>query len=361
MERDFFEIGPIRPPSEGGSYSLLIRATRNCPWSRCTFCYGTPYNREKFQLRGVEEIKKDIDAAKRIAQGIKAFSWKLGFGGTIDRYRAPTILRAIVQGNPVIGEEHCFVTVFNWLVSGAKTAFLQDANTLIMRTPELVEVNRYLKETFPALERITSYARAKTAAKKTLEELKSLKEAGLSRLHIGLESGDNEILKEVDKGVTAEEHILAGKKVKEAEIELSEYVMPGLGGKAKWVQHAINTAKVLSEIDPDFIRLRSLVPRPSTPLFDAYQRGEFELTSPHERLWELKLMVESLEISGRLCFDHLVNWQFKHRKGWLFRQDYEGYKFPEQKQRVLDLIETGLEIDESHYVWAKDLISLPHL
>ncbi len=229
-----FEIGAIRPPSEGGSYSLLIRVTRNCPWSRCKFCYGMPYNREKFQLRAVEDIKKDIKAAKAISDEIKQVSWQLGYAGKMNNIVGSTI----IQREPDLGSNHSFVTVFNWLSSGGHTAFLQDADSLIMRTPELIEVVKYLKETFPSLERITSYARAKTIYRKTVEELKGIRVAGLNRLHVGLESGDDELLKHIDKGVTAEQHIIAGRKAKEAGFEFSAYVMPGLGGRARSEQHA---------------------------------------------------------------------------------------------------------------------------
>ena len=139
-----FELGAIRPPSEGGSHSLLIRVTRNCPWSRCKFCYGTPYNREKFQLRGVEDIKKDIQAAKTISDEIKQVSWQLGYAGQINNVVGSTI----IQREPNLSESHSFITVFNWLNSGGRTAFLQDADSLIMRTPDLIEVIKYLRETF---------------------------------------------------------------------------------------------------------------------------------------------------------------------------------------------------------------------
>ncbi|MFC1995942.1 radical SAM protein, partial [Chloroflexota bacterium] len=256
-----FEIGAIRPPSEGGSSSLLIRVTRNCPWSRCKFCYSTPYNREKFQLRPVEDIKKDIQTAKTISDEIKQVSWQLGYAGQINNVVGSTIIRR----EPSLSESHSFGTVFNWLSSGGRTAFLQDADSLIMRTPELIEVIKYLKETFPSLERITSYARAKTICHKTLEELKGIRAVGLNRLHVGLESGDDELLEYIDKGVTAEQQIMAGRKAKEAGFEFSAYVMPGLGGPTMSKQHAKNTARVLNEINPDYIRLRPFVPRPNTP------------------------------------------------------------------------------------------------
>ena len=352
-----FEIGAIRPPSEGGSYSLLIRVTRNCPWSRCKFCYGMPYSREKFQLRAVDDIKKDIQAVKAIGDEIKRVSWQLGYSGQINNIVGSTI----IQREPNLAESHCFVTVFNWLSSGGRTAFLQDADSLIMRTPDLVEVVKYLKETFPSLERITSYARAKTIYRKTMEELKGIREAGLNRLHIGLETGDDELLELIDKGVTSEQHIIAGKKAKEAGFEFSAYVMPGLGGPIRSEQHAKNTARVLNEINPDYIRLRPFVPRPNTPLLDEYQRGELQLSSPHERLKELKIMIGALTVTSRVCFDHMMNAWRKESGALLFTQDYEGYKFPEEKGRVLELIEEGLRVSESIHISAKDMMAMPGL
>ncbi len=250
--------------------------------------------------------------------------------------------------------------VFRWLRSGARNAFLQDANSLVMRTSDLLEVIRYLKQTFPSLQRITSYARAKTLAQKTktLEELKELRKAGLSRLHVGLETGDDELLKYVNKGVTSEEHVLAGRKAKEAGFELSEYWMPGLGGKTFSKQHAMNTARVLNAINPDFVRSRCFVPRKTTPLFEEWKKSEFQLLSPHEELKEIGMMIENLKITGKVCFDHYINPAYRVESGyvWLFKQDYNGYKFPEEKPKVLELVKQGLEIDESLYMRAEDLV-----
>jgi radical SAM superfamily enzyme YgiQ (UPF0313 family) len=354
-----YEIGSIRPPSEGGSSSLLIRVTRNCPWNKCTFCYGFAYNRERFQLRSIEEIKADVNAAKAISNEIGVLSWKLGYAGKIEP------LAEVLQNNlfnsynlAIDSNLHCIVNVFNWLCSGGKTVFLQDADTLIMRTPQLLEVIDYLRETFPSIERITSYARAKTIYRKKSEELSQLRQAGLSRLHIGLETGDDDLLSYVNKGVTAEEHIAAGKKAIEAGFELSEYIMPGLGGRSKWVQHAQNTARVLNEINPHFIRSRPFVPKYNTPMFEAYRQGEFELSSQHERLREIKLMIENLQVTSRVCFDHSYNPSYRlgNRFIPLLKQDYSGYKFPEEKQVVLDLIIKGLEIDEKAFISASTMI-----
>jgi len=360
-----FEIGSIRPPSEGGSRSLLIRTTRNCPWNQCKFCYGTPYNREKFQLRSVEEIKRDIDAAKTISELIEVIAEKLGGIDWAARLVDPFFLynKDFMELDEKESKNfQSVVNVFNWLHSGAKSAFLQDANSLIMRTNELIEVITYLRQTFPSLERITSYARAKTLAQKTktLEELKELRKAGLSRLHVGLETGDDELLKYINKGVTSEEQVLAGRKVKEAGFELSEYWMPGLGGKAMSEQHARSTARVLNAINPDFVRSRRVVPRKATPLYEEWKKGEFQLLSPHEELREIQIMVENLDITGRMCFDHFINPTYRVESGyvWLFKQDYDGYKFPEEKPKVLELIKQGLEIDESLYIHAEDLVEM---
>jgi len=354
-----FEVGPIRPPSEGGSHSLLLRATRNCSWNRCRFCYGMIYNREKFELRSVEDIKKDIDAVKAIADEIKAVSWKLGYGGAVKA----DVGIAMIRRDPSLRANQSFVIVFDWFHFGARTVFLQDANTLIMPTDQLLEVVRYLKKTFPTIERITSYARAKTLVKKPLEELKELSSAGLSRLHVGLETGDDELLSNVDKGVTAAEHIEAGKKAKEAGFELSEYVMIDLGGRARSEQHARNTARVLNEIDPDFIRLRPLAIGPGLPLYEDYTQGLLQLSSPHERLQEVKTLVENLHVTSSVCFDHFLNSWYRDsdRRYTLFKQEYDGYKFPQEKDKVLQLIEEGLRVDESTHIHVKDLIGLAHL
>jgi radical SAM superfamily enzyme YgiQ (UPF0313 family) len=349
-----FEIGAIRPPSEGGDLSLLLRVSRNCPWSRCTFCYGQFYNRERFQLRTVGEIKAEIDTVKTITDELKALSWNLGLDGNLVPLarRLPELLLNGKEASELNTKEfrnvHCVINVYNWLVTGSKSVFLQDADSVIMYTDQLAEVIRYLKNTFPDIVRVTSYARSKTLAKKTPDELKLLRKAGLSRLHIGMETGDDELLALVNKGVTSVEHILAGKNVKEAGFELSYYVMPGLGGKAFWERHAVNTAKVLSEINPDYIRMRPLVPMAGTPLLTAYENGEFVLTSPRERLLEIKLMMENLNVNSRISFDQVTNTNLLSEGNLvpLFRRDYEGYKFPEEKEKVLEICEEGLRLDE---------------
>jgi len=309
-----FELGPIRPPSEANS--LLIRATRNCPWNRCKFCHI--YKGKRFELRPVEEIKQEILTVKAIEDKLKKISWESGYGDKVEEVAA-----AVLNGPP----NEIYFNVALWLYHGGTSAFLQDANTLIMRTPDLVEVLKFLKQTLPTITRVTSYGRSKTAAKKKLEELVALHKAGLSRLHIGLESGYDPLLKYMDKGVTAAEHIVGGKKIVESGISLCEYVVLGLGGKKMWREHATETARVLSEIDPEFIRVRTLTTKPGMPLHDEVKSGQFVRATDEEIVVEEKLLIENLDCHSYFVSDHITN----------LLQEVEG-KLPEDKERMLDTI-----------------------
>ncbi len=289
-----YELPPMRPPSE--AYSLLIRVMRGCPWNYCTFCPAYKGYPRKNTIRSVAEVESDIDE-----------------------------LRASVDHLHLQGYE-----------GEPTTAFLADSNAIVIKTEDLIEIVGYLYQVFPSLERVTSYGRAKTVLSKKPEELKKLREAGLTRLHLGLESGDDEVLGRVKKGATAQEMIEAGKKAKEAGFELSEYVMPGLGGKGASRQHAQGTARVLNAIDPHYIRVRPLMLVPGTPLWDEYASGEFEPLSRYEVLAEIGALVEGLDVTSNVCFDHYANPP-------IFRQDWEGYRFPEEKAAVLKLIEGAFE------------------
>ena len=172
----------------------------------------------------------------------------------------------MLDREPELNTSHGFVMIYNWLISGGKTAFLQDANSLILPTEKLVDILKHLRKTFPSLNRVTSYARSKTLSQRKLEELIEIRKAGLDRLHVGLETGDDVLLKRMRKGVTSEGHISGGRKAMEAGFQLSEYWMPGLGGKEMWKEHAKNTARVLNEINPNYIRSRPLPPH-RVPLF----------------------------------------------------------------------------------------------
>jgi hypothetical protein len=312
---DSFELGTYRPPSE--AYSLLIRATRNCPWNRCRFC--GMYKGKKFELRPVAEIKQDIEVMKDTRDRITELAWRSGYGSRVREVAATVLNKPPSQA---------FYNIALWMYGGGEYAFLQDANSLIMRTRELVEVLGFLRETFPGINRVTSYGRSKTASKKTLEELVEIHEAGLTRLHVGLETGYDRLLGYMDKGVTAAEHITGGRKVVESGISLSEYVLLGLGGKEMWREHAIETARVLNEISPDFIRIRTLSVNKGLPMYQDVDNGSFVRLTDEEIIEEERLLIEHLECSSNYVSDHIAN----------LLQEVEG-RLPEDKEKMLAVID----------------------
>jgi radical SAM superfamily enzyme YgiQ (UPF0313 family) len=280
-----YENPVYRPPSEADS--LLIQATLGCPHNKCTFC--GMYKGCKFRIRPVDEIKEDILAARKY------------YGDSFD------------------------------------SAFFPDGNTIIMKTAQLEEIFTFTRRTFPGIKRITLYASAKFLKMKTLADLKRLKTAGLNRLHQGLESGNDEILKRIQKGADAQLMINTGQKVKQAGIELSEYVLVGIGGIELWKAHAQDTAQVLNAINPDFIRLRTWVPVPVAPLYKEYQSGKFQLLSPHQALAETRLLLENLETDSLFLSDHISN--FVNLSG----------RLPRDKQSMLDKIDRALKMDEGSF------------
>ncbi|MGE5253431.1 MAG: radical SAM protein [Planctomycetaceae bacterium] len=319
---DLLEMGPIRPPSE--AQSLLIRVTRNCPWNQCEFCHT--YKGETFSIRPVEEVKRDIDQARAIADEIRELSWKTGQAGRITQ----TVLRQFFS-YPHSQSAAC-QNVSGWLYFGGTQVFLQDGNSLMRKTGDLLEILRYLKEKFPSIQRMTSYGRARTLAKKTVEELKELREAGLSRIHIGMETGYDPLLQYMKKGVTAKEQVAAGRNVVASGISLSEYLMPGLGGERWWREHALESARVLNQIDPDFIRLRTLYVRRNMPLYRKVEAGEFVRPSDDRIVVEIRLFLETLEgIHSMVVSDHILN----------LLEEVQG-KLPGEKEKMLSLIDRYL-------------------
>jgi radical SAM superfamily enzyme len=240
-----YEQGVIRPPSEASS--LLIRVTRNCPWNQCLFCPA--YKGVKFSKRAVEEVKKDID-------------------NMADEFRG---------------------------YSGVRTAFLQDADSLILPVDDLVTILDHLKEKFPKIDRITTYARARTLSHKSVDDLKRLKQAGLTRIHTGMESGSVKVLQMIKKGITPEEIVTGGRHVVEAGIELSEYIMPGVSGRALSEEHAIETAGLLNHIRPHFIRVRTFAMHPQSPMQKMVQEGTFVPLMDDEIVAEIRLLVYHLD------------------------------------------------------------------
>jgi radical SAM superfamily enzyme YgiQ (UPF0313 family) len=321
-----FEQGPIRPPNE--AQSLLLRVTRNCPWNQCLFC--PVYKGRRFSLRTVEEIKEDIQTARDIADEIKALSWRLGQSGSVSNEVVSHIF-----SSPNYSDSYRSIAA--WLYYGTGACFLQDADNLVMTTDNLVAVLKFLRETFPEITRVTTYSRSRTIVRKSVESLKRIRDAGLDRVHVGLESGYDPILKFMKKGVTAAQHIEAGRKVVAAGLELSEYVMPGLGGQAFWREHAVATAQVLNQINPHFIRIRSLRVPNRIPLYQKLQSGEFKMQSDDMLAEEMKVFIETLDgITSVVTSDHIMN----------LLEEVTG-KLPEDKEKMLAVIETYQRLPDS--------------
>ncbi|MBY6196185.1 radical SAM protein [Vibrio hangzhouensis] len=317
-----FEVGPIRPPSE--ARSLMLRVTRNCPWNRCKFC-GL-YKDEKFSMRSVEHIIQDIDAIKKYTDLILE-QLKNSHSGFMNLAKSMGL-----NGDDDI---NAFQSAMQWIQTGMDSVFLQDGNSIILKPSDLEQVLLHLRKQFPSVKRVTTYARSKNLYRMKDEDLKMLADAGLNRIHIGMESGSDPVLELVNKGVTKQEQIIAGQKVKKAGIELSVYYMPGLGGKALTRENAIDTADVFNQVNPDFIRIRTLAVPKSVDLYEDVQNGSFQKLNDIEVMEELKLFVSTLDgIDSSLMSDHILN----------LLQELEG-SLPGDKHRMLDTIERFLAMN----------------
>ena len=315
-----FEQGPIRPPSEASS--LLIRVTRNCPWNRCTFC--PVYKGSSFSLRPVEHVLRDIDTVHHFITLLQEKSADIGAD-----------LSALAKDLDH-GDHMALNAAINWMRSGMRSIFLQDANSLVIKPDDLITILKHLQGCFPQTERITSYARSHTICRIKDEKLAEMRTAGLNRIHIGMESGSDKVLKLVKKGSTQKDHINSGLKVRKAGMELSEYVMPGLGGRELSRDHALETAAALNGINPEFIRLRSLAIPNHVELFEKYSSGEFTKLTDRETAEEILLFLEHLEgIESTLKSDHILN---------LF-EEIEG-KLPEDKDKMTGVISTFLALPD---------------
>lgn len=303
-----YDFPPFRPPNE--ARSALIRVTRGCPWNRCEFC--AMYKQVKFEVKPLADVKQDVLKARQI-----------------------------------FGE--------------AKSIFLGDSDNLVHK--DLPEIVSFIRQKFPEARRMTSYARAKTIVRRKMEDLISIRRAGLDRLHIGLESGDAVVLERLAKGATPEEMVKAGQKAKEAGFEISFYVLSGAGGKDRWKEHALNSAKVLNEIGPDFIRLRTLTIQNGTPLKEKQKKGDFIVTPPLERLKEVELFIKSLDLER--CFlasDHLTNYLWVGES--VFYHGVAG-ELPGDKEamlravaRAINFLEsTDLEIKDSNMLYEEGFLS----
>ncbi|MCJ7426469.1 MAG: radical SAM protein [Dehalococcoidales bacterium] len=269
----------VRPPSEANSF--LLPVTFGCSHNTCTFC-GT-YSKMRFRIRPLEDIKRDID---KVA---KNYSWSL------------------------------------------RRVFLENGDAIITPQRRLVEVLKYLNEKFPNLEKIGTYTTPQAALIKSVDELKELHELGLKIAYMGVESGDEGLLKKINKGATYGQIVEAGRKIKQAGITLSVTVILGLGGPEGSQNHALKTARILSDIDPDFAGALTILLVPGTPLHRDWEEGKFELITPFQSLAELKMIIENAKFTD--CF-----FTANHASNYLPIKA----RLPRQKAAVLQLIDEVL-------------------
>lgn len=320
------EQGPIRPPSE--ARSLLIRATRNCPWNKCAFC-GV-YKGEKFSLRSRAEVEEEIDSLAQMADFIKELSIREGEDGRVSARLVRTIF-----DRPALYNDFCR-TVAVWLYDGGENVFIQDADSLIMPTADLTSILNRLKAAFPNVKRVTTYCRSKTAAHKTPADLARLRKAGLTRIHVGMESGSDQVLKFMRKGVTAAQHIEGGLKIKAAGFSLCQYVMPGLGGKKMSLPHAHETARVINAVNPDFVRLRTLHVTSGSCLRDMTASDKFKPLNDEDILREIQTLLGALEgVQTTIVSDHILN----------LLEELEG-RLPDDKERMLAVLARYFALSE---------------
>ncbi len=295
------EIGPMGPIGEGES--LLLRVNRNCPWNQCLFC--PVYKGKRFGTRSLSEIKGDIEAIHRVCDLFEVASQEVGPSGAIGK----EVIEALIGNHPEIyGEYPLKVTkeqwlavqslshIASWLINGARRVFLQDANALFMKPEDLVEVVQFLKKRFPTIDTITCYARSKTCAQRSPEELRELKDAGLSWCLVGIESGCDEVLDYMRKGAKKGEHIAGGQKIMDAGINMAAFVMPGLAGNNRELceKHILETIQVLNQIRPTEVRVRSLAILELAPLCRKWESGEFGAPSEDQMIAEFRRLLEGL-------------------------------------------------------------------
>lgn len=277
-----YEGAIYRPPSEADS--LILQVTIGCSHNKCKFCGS--YKEKRFRVKSLEEIREDLSEAKRYARFVKK-------------------------------------------------VFLADGDALVVPQKMLVPIFEEIKSTFPRLERIGIYGNAKSILKKSVEDLKRLKELGLGIIYLGIESGDQVTLDRMNKGTTVEKIEEASKRVKEAGIILSVTVLLGIGGEDRSLIHAQETGKLLSRIEPEYIGALTLIVIPGTPLAEEIKMGKFKLPDPYKLLEELYVMIDNINVKRTFfASNHASN--YLPLKGYL----------PDDKEKMLSAIKYILEIKD---------------
>ena len=263
----------IRPPSE--AESLILQVTLGCSHNRCTFC--PTYKGRRFRIKDIADIKAEIDE--------------------------------VASFGPF------------------RKVFLADGDALIIPQPKLLAILDYLREKIHGLRRVGIYGNAKSILRKSVDELRDLKSRKLGIVYLGVETGDPSLLERIHKGATYEQMVEAGRRVKEAGITLSVTVLLGMGGMENAHQHALATAKILSDIDPDFASALTLMVVPGTPLYGEMQAGRFRLPSPFQLLEELETIIAGSNFSQ--CY-----FTANHASNYLPMKA----RLPRDKEAIVDLI-----------------------
>jgi len=270
-----YEGAIYRPPSEADS--LILQVTIGCSHNKCTFCGS--FKDKKFRLRTLEEVREDVEEAKAYARYIRK-------------------------------------------------VFIADGDALVIPQKRLIPIIELIRDAFPKLERIGIYGNTKSILKKSVEELKALKELGVGIIYLGVESGDQVVLDRVCKGTTLEKTAEAARRVKEAGIILSVTVLLGLGGVERSTIHAEETGKFLTKIDPDYVGALSVIIVPGTPLALEVKNGTFEVPNPYMLLEELAIMIKHTNVTHTFfASNHASN--YLPVKAWL----------PEEKEKILKSIQ----------------------
>jgi radical SAM superfamily enzyme YgiQ (UPF0313 family) len=283
----------IRPPSE--AYSLLLQVTVGCSHNKCTFC--ATYRQKKFKIKPLEIIKKDL---------LEARSYK-----------------------------------------GVEKVFLCDGDALIIPQPRLEEIIGLINENLPNIERISTYANAKSILRKSVDDLRKLRSMGLKMIYLGVETGNSQLLEKIHKGVTYEQMVEAGRRVKEAGMMLSVTILLGVGGIEKSVEHALDTAKILTDLDPDYAGALTLMLIPDTPLYDEYIAGKFVMPDTFGYIKELYLIIANANFTN--CY-----FTSNHASNYLPIRAF----LPRQKEKILKMISSVIEEKDSSKIRPEHLRGL---
>ena len=350
-----FEICSIRPPTENDS--LTFRLTRNCAWNRCMFCPVYKMG-ARFSRRGIGEIKEDIRRAVILDRFLTGEGIATA-GALEEAYRkARGLLDRVAPGEqPAEKEsvdaagcddervkwfsswfkdkaniEDSVLHLLSWRLSGSRSCFLGDANSLLLPASFFTEALLSVRDAFPGITRFTIYGRTRSAAKKKAGELEAFARAGLHRVHFGIESGSDRVLTFMRKGETAKEHVEACRKTRDSGLSPSVYVMPGLGGAAWSDEHALETARVLSLARPDFVRLRTLEIFPKTGLSEAVRRGDFVEATEEQVVREIRTLIADTDGETTIMSDSASNLLSVNGR------------LPQERKKMLSLIDDYLSL-----------------